>query len=146
MTTTIQSVPTGIRVYVGTFSTTAKHVENPDRTRQTLCRRRVSLYGRDTTRAHRWMVYELPTCEVCEQAATRRGLVEGPEVHREEQPRVIRYLMRLGAPHIADVDCVAVTLCGYACGRNAHLDDPGQAEVCGECVDIAARLSYQPAA
>lgn len=141
--TTIATVA-GTRVYTATTTGTRKHVENPDTPRVNLCGSSVDLYGRDTTRAHRWMVYDKPACADCGQAAAARGLAEGPEVYREEQPRVIRYLTRDGVPHIEDADCKTVTLCGYACGRNARIDNPAT-DVCPACMEIADRYGYQPA-
>ncbi|MET7335879.1 hypothetical protein [Nonomuraea sp. NPDC005650] len=62
------------------------------------------------------------------------------------QTPTIAYLMKDGVPHIEDATCATLSLCGEACGRHAHLDGPGKAEVCATCVGIAARLAYRPAA
>ncbi|MGW0485813.1 hypothetical protein [Nonomuraea sp. NPDC003214] len=139
-------VPPLVRVYCRTFSATTKHIANPDAPRRTLCGHNVQMYGFHTSREHRWMVYDLDTCGRCERAATARGLAEGPEVFRPHAPRVIRRLERGGQAHVEDADSRTITLCGYACGKNAYLDADTGLPACPACAELADRQGYQATA
>ncbi|MER5649610.1 hypothetical protein [Streptosporangium sp. NPDC002524] len=75
----------GTRVYCRTDAPT-RHIAAPHGIDKTLCGRRIKHYGRDLWAQQRALVYDLPQCRPCEQAAIRLGLVEGPEIYRATEP------------------------------------------------------------
>jgi hypothetical protein len=136
----MSTVPAGTREYCRTFSATTKHVVNPANRDKTLCGARVSTYCAGILRHQRDFHYGLETCAKCEAGAAKRGLVEGPEVYRPYQPRVIRYNARFnGLACIEDVDMVdekrdgTATLCGVGANLSKRLDGPQGRKVCPDC-------------
>uniref|UniRef100_UPI003F495F54 hypothetical protein n=1 Tax=Nonomuraea sp. CA-251285 TaxID=3240002 RepID=UPI003F495F54 len=141
----------GTREYCRTFSATTKHVVNPAKPDKTLCGARVSTHCAGILRHMRDMYYGLPTCEKCDASATRRGLVEGPEIYREYQPRVIRYNARFDRlACIEDVDILneerggTATLCGYGANISKRLDGLQGRKVCPDCQAQAEEDGYYP--
>lgn len=130
------------REYCRTFSATTKHVIHPDSPDKTLCGYNVSAPCAETLRRNREFYYGLETCGRCEKSAVSRGLVEGPEIYREEKPRVIRYAERFnGVACIIDAD-YSSTLCGFGIGESDARTDTTGLKPCKSCGQRAAEDGY----
>ncbi|GIH95286.1 hypothetical protein ACFFMN_23285 [Planobispora siamensis] len=134
----------GTREYCRTFSATTKHVINPDKPGKTLCGRNVMSKCAGILPHMRDMYYGLPTCEGCETSATKRGLVEGPEIYREYAPKIIRYVERFtGTACIVHADYPHGTLCGVGINDDSERRaDTGGLPVCTDCQTSATEEGY----